>query len=74
MRLDKFLKDNRIIKRRVIAKRAIENGYVLRNGKRTKAGIDISPNDVITVNFSNRQLKIKVTNDYGVQFLSETNY
>ncbi|MGC9383688.1 MAG: S4 domain-containing protein [Kosmotogaceae bacterium] len=73
MRLDKFLKVNRIIKRRVVAKRAIENGYVLRNGQNTKAGADINPGDVIIVNFSNRQLKVEVTEDYGVRFLSETN-
>ncbi|MEA2065616.1 MAG: S4 domain-containing protein [Thermotogota bacterium] len=73
MRLDKFLKVNRIIKRRVAAKRAIENGYVLRNGQNTKAGADINPGDVIIVNFSNRQLKVEVTEDYGVRFLSETN-
>ncbi len=72
MRLDKFLKTNRIIKRRVIAKKAIENGFVLRNGQRTKAGTDVNPGDVITVNFSNRQLKVEVTEDYSVHFLSET--
>jgi ribosomal 50S subunit-recycling heat shock protein len=73
MRLDKFLKVNRIIKRRVVAKKAIENGYVLRNGQNTKAGTDINPGDLIIVNFSNRQLKVEVTEDYGVRFLSETN-
>ncbi|TYB95713.1 MAG: RNA-binding S4 domain-containing protein [Kosmotoga sp.] len=74
MRLDKFLKVNRIIKRRVVAKRAIENGYVLRNGQNTKAGTDINPGDVITVNFPNRKLKVAVTEDFGVRFLSETNH
>jgi ribosomal 50S subunit-recycling heat shock protein len=73
MRLDKFLKANRIIKRRVVAKKAIESGYVLRNGQNTKAGADINPGDVIIVNFSNRQLKVEVTEGYGIRFLSETN-
>lgn len=60
MRIDKFLKDSRIIKRRTIAKQACDSGRVLKNGKTAKAGDEVQPSDVITVRFGERDLHFKV--------------
>jgi len=51
MRLDKFLKLYRIIKRRSVAQEACDGGFVLVNGRPAKSGKEISQNDEITVNF-----------------------
>ena len=51
MRLDKYLKVSRIIKRRVIAKEAVERGNVLVNGKTAKASTDIKVYDQIEVTY-----------------------
>jgi ribosomal 50S subunit-recycling heat shock protein len=70
MRLDKFLKDNHIIKRRVMAQDAIKKGFILKNGNKTKPGVEIKDDDIIQINFSNRTLKIKVVNDKA-EFIEE---
>ncbi len=70
MRLDKFLKDNHIIKRRVMAQDAIKKGFILKNGNKTKPGAEIKDDDIIQINFSNRTLKIKVVNDKA-EFIEE---
>ena len=51
MRIDKFLKVSRIIKRRTVANEACNNGRVSVNGKTAKPGTDISPGDMITIRF-----------------------
>lgn len=61
MRIDKFLKNSRIIKRRSIAKEACETGRVLINGKEAKPGSDVSIGDIIEINFGNNSLKVEVT-------------
>ena len=53
MRLDKFLKNSRIIKRRTVAKEACEAGRVQVNGKESKPGTELSVGDKITVTFGN---------------------
>ena len=47
MRLDKFLKVSRIIKRRTIANEACDSGRVTVNGKTAKASLDVKPNDIV---------------------------
>ncbi len=56
MRLDKYLKVSRIIKRRTLAKEAIDNGRVNVNGKIAKASKEINVNDVISFNNVNYRI------------------
>lgn len=60
MRIDKFLKNSRIIKRRQVAKEACENGRVSINGNLAKPGSVVSEGDIIEVTFGKSNLKIKV--------------
>lgn len=62
MRIDKFLKNSRIIKRRQVAKEACENGRVLINGNIAKPGSLVNEGDIIEVTFGKSNLKVKVTN------------
>ncbi len=61
MRLDKYLKVARIIKRRTIANEACDAGRVLVNDKVAKASLDVKIGDIIQVNLGNNSIKIKVT-------------
>ncbi|NLW39465.1 MAG: RNA-binding S4 domain-containing protein [Tissierellia bacterium] len=60
MRIDKFLKNSRIIKRRTVAKEACEGGRVLLNGKVAKPGDKVEVGDVIQVNFGTGSVKVEV--------------
>ncbi|WP_427339305.1 RNA-binding S4 domain-containing protein [Caloranaerobacter sp. DY30410] len=60
MRIDKFLKNSRIIKRRTVAKEACEQGRVLINGKVAKPGTLVNIGDIIEINFGTRTMKIEV--------------
>lgn len=60
MRIDKFLKNSRIIKRRQVAKEACENGRVTINGNPAKPGSDIDQGDLIEIVFGKSNLKVKV--------------
>lgn len=60
MRLDKFLKVSRIIKRRTIANEACDAGRVTVNGKVAKASIDVKPQDQIEIRFGSNITKIEV--------------
>ncbi len=62
MRLDKFLKVSRIIKRRTVANDACDTEHVSVNGKRAKASYDVRENDVIEITFGQRTLKVRVLN------------
>jgi len=62
VRLDKYLKVSRIIKRRTVAKEACESGRVTINGRVAKAGTDIKEGDIIEILFANKSLKAKVLN------------
>ncbi|MFA5528994.1 MAG: RNA-binding S4 domain-containing protein [Peptostreptococcales bacterium] len=62
MRIDKFLKISRLIKRRTIAKEACDNGRVLINDKPCKAGSELKIGDVITILYNEYQMKFKVKN------------
>ena len=60
MRLDKFLKVSRIIKRRTVANEACDAAHISVNGKQAKASYDVKVGDVIEVTFGQRTLKIRV--------------
>lgn len=60
MRIDKYLKNARIIKRRTIAKEACEQGRVLINGKVSKPGDEVKVGDKIQINFGNGSMNIEV--------------
>lgn len=60
MRLDKYLKVSRIIKRRTVANGACDAQHVTVNGKTAKASYDVKENDIIEVTFGQRTLKIRV--------------
>lgn len=60
MRLDKFLKVSRIIKRRTVANDACDTEHVSVNGKRAKASYDVKENDIIEITFGQRTLKVRV--------------
>lgn len=60
MRVDKFLKVSRIIKRRTIANEACDAGRVTINGKVVKAGADVKIGDIIEIKFGNHTTKIEV--------------
>lgn len=60
MRLDKYLKVSRLIKRRTVANDACDNARVMVNGKNAKASYDVKENDVIEISFGERTLKVRV--------------
>lgn len=60
MRIDKYLKNARIIKRRTIAKEACEQGRVSINGKVAKPGDEVSIGDKIRIEFGNNPVSIEV--------------
>ena len=60
MRLDKFLKVSRLIKRRTVANEACDAGRVMVNGKPAKASVQIKPGDVIEIQFGTRNVKAEV--------------
>lgn len=62
MRLDKFLKVSKVIKRRTIAKSVADLGFVKINDKVAKPSSEININDVIELNLGERQLTIVVKN------------
>lgn len=61
MRLDKYLKNSRIIKRRTVAKEACEQGRVLVNGKVAKPGLELKVGDMIRIVFGSKELEVRVT-------------
>ena len=60
MRLDKFLKVSRLIKRRTVANEACDAGKVCVNGRLVKASYDVKVGDVIEINFGQRTVKVEV--------------
>ena len=61
MRLDKFLKVSRIIKRRTIANEACDAGRVSINGRTAKAGAEVKLGDIIEISFGDKTVKAEVT-------------
>lgn len=61
MRLDKFLKVSRIIKRRTVANDACDTARIAVNGRVVKASYNVKVGDIIEVSFGQRTLKVRVT-------------
>ncbi len=60
MRIDKFLKNARIIKRRTVSKDACDGGRVSINGHVAKAGDQVKPGDIITIRYGDGEQKVEV--------------
>lgn len=60
MRLDKYLKVSRLIKRRSVANEACDAGRVMINDKVAKAGTEVKVGDTIAINFGNKDVKVEV--------------
>ena len=60
MRLDKFLKVSRIIKRRTIAKEVSDKGRIAINGKQAKSSTDVKVGDEMTIKFGNKTLELRI--------------
>lgn len=60
MRLDKYLKVSRLIKRRTVANEACDAGRVMVNDKVVKASYDVKVGDVLEIQFGNRSVKVEV--------------
>ena len=61
MRLDKYLKVSRIIKRRTVANEAADAGRVMVNGKVARASYEVKVGDVIEINLGQKPVKLRVT-------------
>ena len=61
MRLDKYLKVSRLIKRRTVTNEACDAGHVTVNGKVARASYDVKVGDIIEISFGMRNVKLKVT-------------
>lgn len=60
MRLDKWLKVSRLIKRRTVANEACDAGRVTANGRPVKASYEVKPGDLLELKFGERTLKVEV--------------
>ena len=76
MRIDKYLKVSRLIKRRTVAQEACDGGRVSVNGKPVKPAYDVKENDVIELSFCAKKTKVKVLKvcDYIKANESDTMY
>ena len=76
MRLDKYLKISRIIKRRTVANEACDAGRVLVNGKIARASYDVKEQDIIEINLGSRPLKVRVlkVSEYATKESASENY
>ncbi len=61
MRLDKYLKVSRLIKRRTVANEACDAGRVTVNGKVVKASYDVKVGDIVEIAFGNKTVKAEIT-------------
>lgn len=61
MRLDKYLKVSRLIKRRTVANEACDAGKVIVNGKAARASYDVKTGDIIVITLGARSVKVRVT-------------
>lgn len=60
MRIDKFLKVSRLIKRRTLAKEVASQGRITVNGNKAKAGTEIAPGDEISIRFGSKLVTVRV--------------
>ena len=62
MRIDKFLKVSRLIKRRSIAKEMADQGRITVNDKVAKSSTNVAVNDVLEIHYGTRDVKVKIIN------------
>ncbi|MBR4554002.1 MAG: RNA-binding S4 domain-containing protein [Ruminococcus sp.] len=76
MRLDKYLKVTRLIKRRTVANEACDAGRILVGDKIARASYDVKVGDVITINMGQKPLKVKVlsVSEYATKENAADNY
>ena len=76
MRIDKFLKVSRLIKRRTVANEACDNSHISVNGRPVKASYDVKEGDLIEISFGQRSLKVKVReiNEHALKDDAQTMY
>ena len=76
MRLDKYLKVTRLIKRRTVANEACDAGKITVNDKVARASYDVKVGDVIQINMGQKPLKVKVLNvsEYATKENAADNY
>ncbi|MCM1382650.1 MAG: RNA-binding S4 domain-containing protein [Muribaculaceae bacterium] len=76
MRLDKYLKITRLIKRRTVANETCDAGKVVVNGTVARASYDVKVGDVIEINLGTKPLKVKVLNvtEYATKENAADNY
>ncbi len=76
MRLDKYLKITRLIKRRTIANEACDAGKISVNDKIARASYDVKVGDIIEINMGSKPLKVKVLNvtEYATKENAADNY
>ena len=76
MRLDKYLKIKRLIKRRTIANEACDAGKIVVNDKIARASYDVKVGDIIEINMGSKPLKVKVLNvtEYATKENAADNY
>ena len=65
MRIDKYLKVSRLIKRRTVANDACDSEHIAVNGKTVKASYDVKEGDIISITFGEKTLKVRVTDVRG---------
>ncbi|SDA18582.1 Ribosomal 50S subunit-recycling heat shock protein, contains S4 domain [Ruminococcus sp. YE71] len=76
MRLDKYLKITRLIKRRTVANEACDAGRIEVNGKVARASYDVKVGDVIAINMGQRPIRVEVLNvtEYATKENAAENY
>ena len=76
MRIDKFLKISRVIKRRTVAQEACDGGRIEVNGKTAKPSKDVNVGDVVSVTFGNRTMSFEVlsTDEHQTKQSAESMY
>ena len=76
MRLDKYLKVTRLIKRRTVANEACDAGKITVNGKIARASYDVRENDIIEIIMGNKPVKVKVlkVSEYATKENASDNY
>ncbi len=71
MRLDKFLKTVRIIKRRTVAQEVAKAGFVRKGNQVLKPSYEVKPGDILDILYGTKEFKIKVNDDYTIEILEE---
>ena len=61
MRIDKYLKNSRLIKRRTVAKEACEQERITVNDKVAKPGTEVEEGDIVEIKFGNNTIKVRIT-------------